>query len=208
MFSYLAMKKIRLIVIAATLMAVALSASAQTKIATVDVKKLFNSYYKTKQAQAVLDKDKADLTKELKDMADGLDKAKNDYKQLLDLANDQAISADEHAKRQQAAESKAKEINNSQAALQQFQRQAESKVSDDSQRMITNLYAEIQKYVAAKAKTDGYTLVVNSATAEVVVYSDPQVDITSAVIALENAGAPIDTALPPAPMVNISTNAP
>jgi len=195
-------------IIAATLMAVAFSASAQTKIATVDVNKLFDGYYKTKLARAALDKQQQDLLKDLKDLSDGLVKAKSQYTQLLDQANDQAISAAESAKRQQAAADKAKEINNSQVTLQQQQRQDETQMSDQKQRMISNLLGEIQKYVAAKAKADGYTIVINSANTEAFVYSSPDADITAAVLALENAGAPIETTQPPAPMLNISTNAP
>lgn len=202
------MKKLRLMIIAAALMAVAFSASAQTKIATADVNKLFDGYYKTKLARAALDKQQQDLLKDLKDLSEGLDKANTEYKQLLAQANDQAISADEHTKRQQAAADKLQEIKNSQVTLQQQQRQDETQISDQKQRMISNLLGEIQKYVAAKAKADGYTLVINSANTEAFIYSSPDADITAAVLALENAGAPIDTAPPSAPMLNISTNAP
>ena len=65
------------------LVATVVSASAQTKTATVDMKKLFNGYYKTKLAQASLESRKTELRKEIKDMADGLDKAQADYKDLL-----------------------------------------------------------------------------------------------------------------------------
>src|ERR1700744_4093051 len=120
------MKNFRLfVVVAATVMAAGFLASAQNKVATVDMKKLFNGYYKTKMATTALDKKKADLRKEIKDMADGLDKAKTEYKQLLDHANDQAISADERDRRKQSATEKAKEVNDSQVALEQFNRQAE-----------------------------------------------------------------------------------
>ena len=47
----------------------------------------------------------------------------------------------------------------------------------------------------------------NSATTEVVVYSDPQADITDAVLAQLNAGAPIDLTKPTAGVpLNFSTN--
>src|SRR5215469_16328930 len=111
------MKKFRFVIVALMLMAVALSASAQNKIATVDMKKLLKNYYKTKMAENALEKKRDDLRKELKDMADGLDKAKADYKGLLDQANDPAISADERDRRKQAATDKARDINNSQASL-------------------------------------------------------------------------------------------
>ena len=44
------------------------SAFAQGKFATVDLKKLFEKYYKKQQAQAVIDDKKTDLEKEIKGM--------------------------------------------------------------------------------------------------------------------------------------------
>ena len=204
------MKNFRLTLLTVILLAAtAFSVSAQTKVANVDMKKIFNSYWKTKQATTALENRKTELRKEIKDMADGLEKAQTDYKQLLDQSNDQAISTDEREKRKQAAASKAKEINSSKVALEQFQRQAEAQLADQSQRMSGNLVTEIQKAVADKAKAGGYTLVLNSATTEVVVYSDPQSDITDAVLTQLNAGAPIDLTKPAGGVpLNISTNLP
>ena len=167
------MKNLRLTLLTVVLLAAtAFSATAQTKVANVDMKKIFNGYWKTKQATTALENRKTELRKEIKDMTDSLEKAQTDYKQLLDQSNDQAISSDERDKRKQAATDKAKEINNSKVALEQFQRQAEAQLADQSQRMSSNLVTEIQKAVADKAKAGGYTLVLNSATTEVVVYSD------------------------------------
>ncbi len=204
------MKNLRLILLTVVLLAAtAFSASAQTKMATVDMKKIFNNYWKTKQATTALESRKAELRKEIKDMADGLDKAQTDYKQLLDQANDQAISADERDKRKQAAADKAREINSSKVALEQFQRQAEAQLADQSQRMSGNLVTEIQKAVADKAKAGGYTLVLNSAQSEVVVYADSAADITDPVLTQLNAGAPIDLTKPANALpLSLSTNTP
>ena len=132
-------------------------AFAQNKVATVDMKKIFNDYYKTKLATAALDNRKVDFRKEIKDMSDGYDKAQADYKQVLEQANDQAISAEERAKRKQAADDLFKDLSDRKAAFQQFQRQAEAQLTDQSQRMSGNLVTEIQKAVAEKAKAGGYT---------------------------------------------------
>ncbi len=203
------MKNLRLIVVAAVLLTVAVSASAQTKIASVDMKKVFNAYYKTKMAQSALDKDKTDLRKELQDMAEALKKAQADYKQTLDQANDQAISADEREKRKLSAQDKAKDVNSRQVAIEQYQRQAETQLADKSQRMIGNLVKEIQEAVAGKAKAGGYTLVVNSANTETFVFASPDNDISAAVVSQLNAGAPIDVVKPAASLpFKISTNAP
>ena len=204
------MKNLRLTLLTVVLLAATtFSAAAQTKRATVYIKKIFTAYWNTKQATTALENRKTELRKEIKDMADNLEKAQTDYKQLLDQSNDQAISADERDKRKLSAAGKAKEINNSKGALEQFQRQAEAQLADQSQRMSGNLVTEIQKAVADKAKAAGYTMVVNSATSEVVVYSDSQADITDAVLAQLNAGAPIDLSKPAGGVpLNISTNQP
>ncbi|MGD0252080.1 MAG: OmpH family outer membrane protein [Verrucomicrobiota bacterium] len=178
-------------------------ALAQTKIATVDMEKLFKGYWKTKQAEVALNKRVTDLQKEIKDMADGLDKAQADYNQLLDQANDQALSAEERGKRKEAAADKLKEMNNSKGAIDQFNRQAQSQVLDQRQRMTANLLSEIQKAVGDKAKAGSYTLVVNSAITDAVVYSSGD-DLSDAVLKQLNAGAPIDVT-PPAAITPIST---
>ena len=188
------MKYFRMMIVAAILMAVVVSADAQSKVASVDMKKLFNGYYKTKMAQTALEKKKADLSKEIKDMVAGLDKAKLEYKQLLDQANDQAIAADERDKRKQSATEKAREVNSSQVAIEQFQRQAESQLADQSQRMSANLVADISKTIADKAKAGNYTAVINSANTEAVVYVSADSDLTTAVLTQLNVGAPIDLA--------------
>lgn len=210
MLSCAAMKNLRFIILTAAVLAVAsLSASAQSKIAAVDMKKIFNGYWKTHEAQTLVEKSQADLRKDLKDMADGLDKAQVDYKKLLEQANDQAISADEREKRKTAATDKAKEINNQKAAFDQYQRQAGSSLQEKTQRMSASLVTDIQKAVSDKAKAGGYTVVLNSATTEAIVYTDSSIDLTDAVLKQLNAGAPIDVSRPSSGVpFNISTNLP
>jgi Skp family chaperone for outer membrane proteins len=209
MVSFLTMKSFRLMIVIAVSLLVIGSASvqAQSKIASVDMKKLFNSYYKTKLAEDLLDKDKADARKNLKDQADGIQQAEADYKQLLDQANDQAISSDARDKLKQSAADKEQEIESSKAEFEKFQRQVEATVADKSQRMSENLIEEIQKAVSDKAKLGGYTVVVNSANPEAVVYVSAETDITGSVLAQLNAGAPIDVSAPASgSLFNASTN--
>ena len=200
------MKNLKTIALTVSLLALlSVPAFAQNKVATVDMKKIFNEYWKTKQAQVLLEKDKTNARKDLKDMSDGLEKAQADYKQALEQANDQAISSEERDKRKQAADGLLKDLSDRKAAFDQYQRQVESTLADKSQRMSGNLVVDIQKAVSDKAKAGGFTLVLNSATTEVVVYSaGGDNDLTAAVIAQLNAGAPIDVA----PVSAVSTNAP
>src|ERR1700744_3987227 len=193
------MKKFRLLIVAAALMAVAFSASAQnTKFATVNIKKLFDGYYKTRMALSAMEKERSDATKEIKDMAQGLDKARTEDKQLLDQVSDPVISADERKRLQDAATQKAKDVSDSQMAIEQFQRQAQAQLSEKNQRMTENLFVEIQKAVSDKAKAGGYSMVFNTGgmMGDAVVYANTDNDITDAVLTQLNAGAPIDVSKP------------
>ncbi len=191
------MKKLTLTFLTAALLAAtAISAEAQTKLATVNMKKLFNGYWKFKQSSTILEDRKASHAKEIKSMADDLAKAQTEYSQLLDQANDPVISSDEREKRKAAAASKSKDVNNAKAALDQYQRQAETSVVELEQRLSNNLISEIQDRVTAKAKAAGYTTVINSAATEIVVFADPSTDITDEVLKDLNANAPVDAVKP------------
>lgn len=191
------------------------SALAQQRIATVDMRKLFDGYWKTKQAEAALNDRKAELDKEDRGFLDNLHKQRDEYQKLLDSANDQAISADERDKRKQAAADKYSDIQNSQATIVQFERQAQATLAEQTQRMRSDIVKEITAAVTTKAKTAGYTMVLDLAgqsinQTPVVLYTDGQNDLTAAVLAQINAGAPIDlnaqntnSVVPP---LTISTN--
>src|SRR2546423_10178644 len=62
----------------------ALSAPGQGRIATVDLRKVFDNYWKTKQADASLKDRAADMEKEFKSMTGDFDKGKEEYRKLQD----------------------------------------------------------------------------------------------------------------------------
>ena len=86
------------------------SAWAQGRIATVDLRKVFENYWKTKQADAALKDRAADMEKDHKTMIDDWKKAKDEYQTLLAEANNQTLSLEEREKRKKSAEDKLKQI--------------------------------------------------------------------------------------------------
>ena len=179
------------------------SALAQTKIATVSLKTLFDDYWKTKQAQAAIQDRVTQLAKDDASMKDDLKKASDEYQQLLQQANDQAISAEERDRRKKDADDKLKQLQDRQAALEQYERQAQATLSDQRTRMRAKILDEIEAAVSAKAKAAGYAIVLDTAAETVnatpaVIYSSTEVDLTDEVLKQLNAGAPIDTT--PAPV--------
>src|SRR5215469_1680065 len=68
------------------------SAWAQTKVGTIDLRKVFDNYWKKKQAEAQLKDRQADMEKEDKNMLEDYKKMKDDYQGLLASANDQNVT--------------------------------------------------------------------------------------------------------------------
>jgi outer membrane protein len=216
------MRNILRTVFPAVLLMTLLSGSAlaqSSKVATVDLRKLFDNYWKTKQAQAAIQDRASQLDKDDKSMKDDFKKAGDDYQQLLTQANDQAISADERDRRKQAAADKLKQLEERRTAIDQYERTAQADLNNQRQRMREKILADIQAHVDAAAKAGSYTLVIDTAAETVngtptVIYHTGENDITDAVLKQLNAGAPIDlTATNSVPAVStmpslLNTNGP
>jgi Skp family chaperone for outer membrane proteins len=191
------MKLLRTTILTISLLAfLSVPALAQTKIGTVDLRKLFDGYWKKQQAQTVLSERQAQLAKDAKSLSDDLKKGSDEYQKLLEQANDQALSADQRDKHKQAAADKLKQLQDAKTAMDQFDRQAQITLSEQSQRMRDNILSDIKAAVTAQAKVAGYSLVIDAAAetanaTTAVIYSNGENDLTDAVLKRLNAGAPI-----------------
>src|SRR5262245_52392195 len=112
---------------------------AQQKIGFIDLKKCFDNYWKTKQADSNLKERATDLDKARKGMIDDAQKAGDEYKKLLDSANDQAIAATERDKKKKAAEDKLLEIRQLEQSVQQFDRQSRTTLAEQQRRLRDNI---------------------------------------------------------------------
>jgi len=170
---------------------------AQARIGTVDLRKVFDGYWKKKQAEAALKERQTDMEKEDRNMVDDYKKAKEDYQSLLASANDQAVSTEERDKRKSAAEEKLRRMKEMEESITQYERQARTSMGEQSQRMRSNILTEIRNVVNAKAKAGGFTFVVDTASESVnntpvFLYTSGENDITDSVLQQLNATAPTD----------------
>ena len=175
----------------------ALPAMAEQKIAIIDLKKVFDDFYKTKIADAAIKDEGASLDRDLKSLTDQYQKLADDYKKALEDANNQAISFDEREKRKKAAEGKLIEINDIEQSIKQFKRTAAGNLEEKQRIAREKILKEIQTIVNNKAKAGGYALVLDSAAeavtrTSIVLYTNGQDDLTLAVLKELNANAPTD----------------
>jgi outer membrane protein len=170
---------------------------AQTggKFAIVDMKKAFDSYYKTKSAEGQIKDRAAEADKSYKSMIEDYKKANEDYKKLVDQSNDQALASEEREKRKKTAETKLIELQEIEKSVKQFEAQARTSIGEMEKRMRDKIVGEIRDVVNNMARTSGYTLVFD--TAAVTAYQTPFIlfnngenDLTDAVIKEINAAAP------------------
>jgi outer membrane protein len=182
-------------VVAATV-AFAGVARAEMKIATVDLRKVFDSYYKTKQADEILKKEADEMQKDHKDLADKFKALEADWKKLIDRANDQAISSDERDKAKQQAERKLVELRETEQAVNDYDRVAQQKLFEKKKIKWDAIVGEIRQVVNNKCKTAGYNLVIDSSgetmnNTPLVLYTDGQNDVTDMILKELNATAPV-----------------
>jgi outer membrane protein len=180
-------------------------AFAQSRVATVDIQKVFDKYWKTEQAIAALKDRVTQIQKSRQEMIDGLNRTKDEYQKLLEDANNQAISAEERDKRKQAAEDKLKDLKSGKDDIDQFDRQAGVTIGEQKARMRKNILDEIKLAIGSKAKAGGYSIVIDSGAqtyvadpsgpyyTPTVLYSADDNDLTDTVISQLNAGAPVAT---------------
>jgi Skp family chaperone for outer membrane proteins len=171
------------------------AAQAETKIGLIDLRKVFDKYYKTLQADSNLKDEAGDLEKQRKEMVDNFKKGEDEWKKLLDKSNDQAITAEERAKSKQAAEKKLIELKDMETTVAQFERSSRAKLGEKQRRKRDAILEEIREVINTKAKAAGYTMVVDIAAASindtpVILYNNGENDFTESVLTQLNAAAP------------------
>lgn len=181
--------------VAALFLASAPLTFAQGKIGIVDMQKVFDGYWKTKQADANLKEMAADAQKRIKEMVEDGRKIQDDYKKLVDSANDVAVSAEERDKRKKSAEAKLIEIRELENQVQQYDRSARAKIFEKENQDREKIVKEIVDAINSKAKAGGFAFVLDTAAQSanrtpIVPYTDGSNDLTQEILSLINVNAP------------------
>jgi Skp family chaperone for outer membrane proteins len=169
--------------------------AADQKIALFNLRKAFDRYYKTIQSNASMDQEVTEVQKELDQMVANEKRHENEWRQLIDNAYDQSLSAEQRDKGKKAAEQKYAELENDKQAIADYDRRAALRLNEKKRQRRDDIVKEILGVVNAHAKAGGYTLVLDPSgesanMAPVVLYSNGQDDLTDSIITELNAAAP------------------
>jgi outer membrane protein len=190
--------------------ATAFAADAPHRLATLDLRKVFDNYWRTKQADANLKDQAADLENDRKAMIEQFQKTQESYKKMLDSANDPAVSTEEREKRKKSAEGELLSLRSQEDRIKQFDTTSRTTLGEKQRRVRDQILTEIKDTIKAKAKAAGYTMVVDTAAESVnntpiVLYSSGENDLTDAVLSQLNINAPKDLPKAAEPATDKST---
>jgi Skp family chaperone for outer membrane proteins len=168
---------------------------AQTKIAVINMKTVFDGYWKTKQSDTLVKERQSEFQKNRAKMLEDYQKANEDYKSLSDLANDPALSMEEQNRRRKTAETKLLEIREIEQSISNLDKQFQSDISEQVNRMRQNILRDIQDEVDTQARAQGLNLVFDVAAESVnrtpiIMFNSGLTDITQPILQKVNESAP------------------
>ena len=185
---------------AATLLALACltgtgTAQEPVKIATVDLLKAFDSYWKTKLSNDQLKERGSDFDKVRIGMIEDLNLLREEYNRLNVSIQDQANAEEKRADDQKKAQVKLAEYKDLEQQVIEFNKNAQKTLGDQTQRLRKGRLGEIQTVISAKAKELGYDWVIDSSQdvmlprTPTVLFTNGKNDITAVVIEIINKDA-------------------
>ncbi len=168
-------------------------ALAQPKIAVVDMKKVFDGYWKTKQLDKKLSGSLQEFNDQQEKMIEQFQAAQKEYLAIKESAKDPALSTNEKDRRNTEAEEKLQQIRQLENDIRSHKRSGEVRLTEQQVRHKNNLISDIKDTIKVKARSEGFSLVLNTAAvdinqAPIVLFTDGSNDITEDILATLNQG--------------------
>ena len=162
------------------------------KIATVDMSKTFESYWKTTLSNKQIKERETDFNKIEQGMVDDIKLIQEEYSRLVQSAQDPANAASKREEDSKQARLKAAANDRSLRSLTEYRQNKQRTMGEMRARLSKARVDEIKEIISAKAKQGSYDLVVNSAQndAALVLYTVGKNDLTNEVIEELNKEAP------------------
>jgi outer membrane protein len=178
-------------------------ASADLKVAVIDLGRAFDNYYKTKDAQARLKEKEEAAQKDLSDLTTEYEHMQEEGQKLFDASKDTTLSQAARQDKGAALQQKQQDLLALQNKIQETKQERERDMQDDAFRRRKEILDEITKVVSDYSIPKGFDIVFDKSGASaasglpVVLYSSPNlVDITDDIIKQLNATAPPPSAAP------------
>lgn len=194
----------RKLLVAAAILAALLpctSALAQGKVGVINLTKVFDEFWRTKQADVQIKDRLTEFEKMGQSMYDDYKKANEEFGKQIEAANDPALSKEETDKRRKDLDKKRKDILEMENNIKQFQGNSQRALMEQRGRVRESILRDVRGVIEEKAKSGGYATVLDvsalSATGTPVVIfttlTGGENDLSDSVAKALAATAPPDT---------------
>ena len=178
----------------------AATASAQgLKVGTVDMKKVFESYYKTKDAESKINEARNGAKKELEDRLDIQKKSMEEVQKMNQDIESPALSKEAKESKSKVRDEKIADLRTMDRENNEFRQNREKQLQEQSVRMRAGIVDEINKVVTDKVKAESFDLVFDKSGPSlngvpIVLYSKDSYEFTNDVVTALNKNKSKDTA--------------
>ena len=167
---------------------VSATAQSMVKVGSVDMKKVFEQYYKTKDAEQRINEARNAAKKELEERMESYQKGVGEVKKLNEEIESPALSREAKETKSKARDEKVGELKNMEREIQEFRTTREKQLQEQSGRMRQGIVDDITKIVNEKVKADNYDLVFDKSGMSlngvpVVMWAKDAYDFTDIVVA-------------------------
>jgi len=178
-----------------------LAAAAEETIGVVNGQTAVKQYYKTQAATDALRKLDDELRDAQRRLVAELETMDEACKKAIAEANDKALSDEARNRKRAVAEEKLTELKEFEVKVRKSDLDNRRKMEEQNALMLKPIIQEVRQAVADMARTRGLSLVLDASETGLgaVIYAEPRLDITEAVLAVLNRTAPAAEVKPAAP---------
>jgi len=137
------------------------SALAQGKVGVINLTKVFDDFWRTKQADVQIKDRLAEFEKMGQSMYDDYKKANEEFGKQIEAANDPALSKEETDKRRKDLDKKRKDLLEMENNIKQFQGNSQRALMEQRGRVRESIMRDVRGVIEDKAKSGGYATVLD-----------------------------------------------
>ena len=180
---------------------IALLAQPAFKLVVVDMAKVYDSHYKTEEANLKFRDAEQKATEQVEELNKQGQSMVDEYKELTEQSNNTVLTVEARGKAGAEAQKKMEDIQRKQGEVQNFRTNTQRSLQQRIKTHRDLLLEEITKIVNNLAKLRGATLVVDKSGPTLfgipsVLYADSSYDMTEEVVQEVNKGRPAPAAKP------------
>jgi Skp family chaperone for outer membrane proteins len=169
--------------------------AGELKIAVVDGNRLLKGYYKTELADQHMQQQLDDFQAERDKLLADHKRLRAEFEALRGETDNKALTDEAREKKKEQAEEKLSQVIEFETSIREKAASRKKQIEGEGRRIHAELAKAIRATVKAQAEKDGYTLVLEQSGLlanglEPVLYAEPKMEITDAVLKILNAERP------------------